>query len=103
MELVDPLIGNSFPRPEVLRCIQVGVFCAQEDPSSRPTMESVLLMLLNNSSDIHIQPRLSAVSSSTNMQRQEHITGGQDQFDSQDGNQPYNSDDTSQFTDLYPR
>ncbi|KAL2931690.1 Cysteine-rich receptor-like protein kinase 25 [Bienertia sinuspersici] len=103
MELVDPSIGNNFPRPEVLRCIQVGVICVQEDPSSRPTMESVLLMLLSNSSDIHVQSRLSAESSSVSVQQHDYITGERDQSDSQEGYQPYNRDTTSQFTDLYPR
>ncbi|KAL2931669.1 Cysteine-rich receptor-like protein kinase 25 [Bienertia sinuspersici] len=37
------------------------------------------------------------------MRQHEHITVEQDQFDGQEGNQPYYRDDTSQLTDLYPR
>ncbi|XP_056687910.1 cysteine-rich receptor-like protein kinase 10 [Spinacia oleracea] len=101
IELVDPSLGNNFSRTEVIRCIQVGLFCVQEDPSSRPTMESALLILQNNSSDVQFPLCLSAVSSDTNV-RGEHITE-QDQFRSLESDEGYNRNLTAQFTDLYPR
>uniref|UniRef100_A0A803N951 non-specific serine/threonine protein kinase n=1 Tax=Chenopodium quinoa TaxID=63459 RepID=A0A803N951_CHEQI len=101
-ELFDPSLGNNCPRTEILRCIQVGLLCVQDDPPSRPTMESVLLILQNNSSDIQFPPRHSAVSSDTNVQS-DHITGEQGQFRSVESDQPYSGNSTVQFTDLYPR
>ncbi|XP_056686613.1 cysteine-rich receptor-like protein kinase 10 isoform X2 [Spinacia oleracea] len=95
MELVDPSLGNNFSRAEILRCVQVGLFSVQEDPSSRPTMESVLLILQNNSSDIQFPPRHSAVSSNTNTQGE----AGEDQLPSLEGDEAYSRDST----DLYPR
>ncbi|KAK6932381.1 Serine-threonine/tyrosine-protein kinase, catalytic domain [Dillenia turbinata] len=45
LELVDETIRDSYSRNEVLRCIQIGLLCVQEDPDQRPTMASVVLML----------------------------------------------------------
>ncbi|KAJ6842400.1 receptor-like serine/threonine-protein kinase SD1-8 [Iris pallida] len=54
MQLVDELIGYSYPMDEVLRCIKIGLLCVQERPEDRPLMSSVILML---SSDIASLPQ----------------------------------------------
>ena len=38
-------INETFVSHEVLRCIQIGLLCVQEDAMDRPTMLAVLLML----------------------------------------------------------
>ncbi|KAL6348151.1 hypothetical protein AAG906_039599 [Vitis piasezkii] len=45
LELMDPMMGDSYARNEVLRCIHMGLLCVQEDPDDRPSMASVVLML----------------------------------------------------------
>ncbi|MBA0822997.1 hypothetical protein Goarm_019757, partial [Gossypium armourianum] len=45
LELLDPSLGNSYSRIEVIRSIHIGLLCVQEDPSQRPTMENIVLML----------------------------------------------------------
>ncbi|TYG65491.1 hypothetical protein ES288_D06G189900v1 [Gossypium darwinii] len=45
LELLDPSLGDSYSRIEVIRCIHIGLLCVQEDPSQRPTMENIVLML----------------------------------------------------------
>ncbi|KAM4113091.1 hypothetical protein ACJW30_05G192600 [Castanea mollissima] len=45
LDIVDSSINDSFVSHEVLRCIQVGLLCVQEDAMDRPTMLAVLLML----------------------------------------------------------
>ena len=45
MDIVDSWINESFVSHEVLRCIQIGLLCVQEDAMDRPTMLAVLLML----------------------------------------------------------
>ncbi|KAL0012561.1 hypothetical protein SO802_007669 [Lithocarpus litseifolius] len=45
LDIVDPSINDSFVSHEVLRCIQIGLLCVQEDAMDRPTMLAVLLML----------------------------------------------------------
>ncbi|XP_050288888.1 G-type lectin S-receptor-like serine/threonine-protein kinase RKS1 [Quercus robur] len=45
MDIVDSSLNESFVSQEVLRCIQVGLLCVQEDAMDRPTMLAVHLML----------------------------------------------------------
>lgn len=45
LELLDPTLTNSYSRNEVIRCINIGLLCVQEDVDARPSMESVLMML----------------------------------------------------------
>ncbi|KAF2310414.1 hypothetical protein GH714_009702 [Hevea brasiliensis] len=45
MEIVDSSLRESCPPHEVLRCIQIGLLCVQEDALDRPTMSTVVLML----------------------------------------------------------
>ncbi|CAM0901828.1 unnamed protein product [Alopecurus aequalis] len=48
-ELVDSSIVASCPLDEVLRCIQVGLLCVQDQPNDRPLMSSVMFMVENQS------------------------------------------------------
>jgi hypothetical protein len=45
LELLDQNLGDSYSRDEVLRCIQIGLLCVQEDPADRPAMALILLAL----------------------------------------------------------
>ncbi|KAL4628678.1 hypothetical protein ACB092_05G257400 [Castanea dentata] len=45
LDIVDSSIIESFVSHEVLRCIQIGLLCVQEDATDRPTMLAILLML----------------------------------------------------------
>ena len=45
LELLDPILGDSFSRDEVMRCIHMGLLCVQEDPAERPTVETIVLTL----------------------------------------------------------
>ncbi|KAF7126683.1 hypothetical protein RHSIM_Rhsim11G0080500 [Rhododendron simsii] len=47
-ELIDPVMEGSFPMSKVLRCIQIGLLCVQKCPEDRPTMSSVVLMLVSD-------------------------------------------------------
>lgn len=49
MELVDESILQSCNESEVLKCINVGLLCVEEDPNSRPSMPNVFIMLSNES------------------------------------------------------
>ncbi|KAK2408443.1 G-type lectin S-receptor serine/threonine-protein kinase [Trifolium repens] len=49
MEFIDTCLEEgSYISSEVLRCIHIGLLCVQHDPSDRPTMTSVLVMLTND-------------------------------------------------------
>ncbi|CAA2954759.1 G-type lectin S-receptor-like serine threonine-kinase At4g03230 isoform X2 [Olea europaea subsp. europaea] len=45
LDLVDPILLESCEKSEVVKCINVGLLCVEEDPSDRPTMSNVVLML----------------------------------------------------------
>ncbi|KAK9092193.1 hypothetical protein Syun_027104 [Stephania yunnanensis] len=48
LEVVDRAMGTSFPEHEVVKFIQVGILCIQENANDRPTMSSVIFMLSND-------------------------------------------------------
>ncbi|XP_057738045.1 cysteine-rich receptor-like protein kinase 10 isoform X3 [Arachis stenosperma] len=45
LELVDPILENTYIRSEVTRCIHIGLLCVQEDAIDRPIMSTVVVML----------------------------------------------------------
>ncbi|XP_059661548.1 cysteine-rich receptor-like protein kinase 15 isoform X2 [Cornus florida] len=45
LEIIDPLLTESCPMVEVVRCIHIALLCVQEDPADRPTMSSVVVLL----------------------------------------------------------
>ena len=45
MALLDPRLGDSYTTHEVIRCIHIGLLCVQEDPTERPKMATIVLML----------------------------------------------------------
>ncbi|KAK3000459.1 hypothetical protein RJ639_021060 [Escallonia herrerae] len=47
LELVDSSMGDAYPADEVMRCIQVGLLCVQDQAIDRPTMVSIVFMLCN--------------------------------------------------------
>jgi hypothetical protein len=47
MDVVDPSLGKEYPTHEVLRCIQIGLLCVQEQATDRPTMLEIVFMLGN--------------------------------------------------------
>ncbi|XP_068639247.1 cysteine-rich receptor-like protein kinase 25 [Aristolochia californica] len=49
LEVRDQSLGEDYHRNEVLRCIHLGLLSVQEDPSERPFMSTVVLMLSSQS------------------------------------------------------
>ncbi|KAL7213437.1 hypothetical protein ACSBR2_016043 [Camellia fascicularis] len=45
VELIDPILVQSYVVNEVLKCIHIGLLCVQEDAADRPTMSLVVVML----------------------------------------------------------
>uniref|UniRef100_A0A0E0ADK7 Protein kinase domain-containing protein n=1 Tax=Oryza glumipatula TaxID=40148 RepID=A0A0E0ADK7_9ORYZ len=48
-ELVDPALCDGYESTVIMRCTQVALLCAQEDPADRPTMTDVTAMLNSES------------------------------------------------------
>jgi hypothetical protein len=49
LETVDKSVIGRCPSQELIRCIHIALLCVQEDPSARPDMETVILMLKSRS------------------------------------------------------
>ncbi|KAK8942681.1 Cysteine-rich receptor-like protein kinase 15 [Platanthera zijinensis] len=45
LRALDPSLRDRFLRDQMLRCIQIGLLCIQEDPAQRPSMASLVVML----------------------------------------------------------
>ncbi|KAL6348327.1 hypothetical protein AAG906_005627 [Vitis piasezkii] len=50
LELMDPTMGDSYTRNEVIKCIHIGLLRVQEVPYDKPSMASIVLMLNSYSS-----------------------------------------------------
>uniref|UniRef100_A0A0E0AN15 Uncharacterized protein n=1 Tax=Oryza glumipatula TaxID=40148 RepID=A0A0E0AN15_9ORYZ len=44
-KIVDPSLGNHYPRGDILKCINIGLLCVQQNPVDRPPMSAIILML----------------------------------------------------------
>jgi hypothetical protein len=47
---IDPSIKEKYSQIEVIKCIQIGLLCVQENPNARPTMSTVVSYLTRHSS-----------------------------------------------------
>ncbi|KAK3127250.1 hypothetical protein QOZ80_7AG0570380 [Eleusine coracana subsp. coracana] len=45
MEIIDSSLGRLTPRDQMVKCIQIGLLCVQDDPVDRPMMSMVNVML----------------------------------------------------------
>ncbi|KAF0904561.1 hypothetical protein E2562_035456 [Oryza meyeriana var. granulata] len=51
-ELVDPAMCGGYESTVIMRCTQLALLCAQEDPADRPTMSDVTAMLNSESTPL---------------------------------------------------
>ncbi|WJX54574.1 hypothetical protein P8452_40443 [Trifolium repens] len=54
LEVLDSDIEKSFSYSEVIKCIQIGLLCVQQNPDDRPTMENVVTYLSSVSVELPI-------------------------------------------------
>ncbi|XP_034691903.1 G-type lectin S-receptor-like serine/threonine-protein kinase CES101 isoform X1 [Vitis riparia] len=47
LELVDPMLEDSYSTTQMLRCIRIALLCVQESATDRPTMSAIISMLTN--------------------------------------------------------
>ncbi|TVU38699.1 hypothetical protein EJB05_12083, partial [Eragrostis curvula] len=45
LEIIDDSLGRNYWEAEVLKCINIGLLCLQQNPIDRPTMSDVMVML----------------------------------------------------------
>ncbi|KAJ4900056.1 Cysteine-rich receptor-like protein kinase 13 [Raphanus sativus] len=54
LELVDPTILDNFPAEEVTRCIHIALLCVQHEPTDRPDVSTIMLMLTSTTIISHV-------------------------------------------------
>ena len=98
LALLDPILGNSSARNEVIQSIHIGLLCVQEDVDERPNMASVVLMLSSRSATMPTpdQPAFFARSKTESFPREF-------QFDASTSNSMPASVNETTVTELYPR
>ncbi|XP_073277899.1 G-type lectin S-receptor-like serine/threonine-protein kinase At4g03230 isoform X1 [Primulina huaijiensis] len=73
LDLTDPTLVETCDASQVMKCINIGLLCVQEDPGDRPTMSNVVVMLDSETSPLPpttqpafvVRRRLSVASSSS--------------------------------------
>ncbi|KAJ0971573.1 hypothetical protein J5N97_019532 [Dioscorea zingiberensis] len=56
LELLDPLIGGSYPINKAMKLIKIGLLCVQENGEDRPTMSQVLHMFKSSDHTVFPNP-----------------------------------------------
>ncbi|KAL5206200.1 hypothetical protein ABZP36_034409 [Zizania latifolia] len=89
-EIVDPSLGRHYPRGEVLKCINIGLLCVQQNPADRPSMSAIIVML--SSDTVSLQAPY----------RPAYLFGRSRSYSETVNVQPY-SEPQSSITELQPR
>ncbi|XP_071905780.1 cysteine-rich receptor-like protein kinase 34 [Coffea arabica] len=100
LALLDASIGDSYAQNEVIRCVQVGLLCVEEDVSRRPIMASVVYMLNSNSVIVPTPHRPAFFRSNRSESRVEEV--GVDQSNTE-RILTQSSVNEASITELYPR
>ncbi|KAM0986693.1 hypothetical protein ACFX2I_010884 [Malus domestica] len=75
MEIMDPTLASSAVTEQVAMCIQMGLLCIQGDPTFRPTMDRVIVILSKKSSHLE-EPMRPAVPGSRYRRSRRPAGGG---------------------------
>lgn len=52
MNALDSKLKENYSNIEVMRCIQIGLLCVQEDPDTRPTMVEIVSYLRSHTIEL---------------------------------------------------
>ncbi|KAG4124052.1 hypothetical protein ERO13_D10G016500v2 [Gossypium hirsutum] len=99
-ELLNPVLRDNYSRNEVIRCIQLGLLCVQEDPADRPTMATIVLLLNSYSVTLPVPKQPAFVLQSRTDGRMPDKGLESDQSTSQ--SMPWSINEVS-ITELHPR
>lgn len=54
---MDEKLGENSKTSEILKCINLGLLCVQEDPNDRPTMSNIVIMLGSEATALPVPKR----------------------------------------------
>lgn len=93
--IIDPLLSSG-SRTEMMRCINIGLLCVQENIADRPTMASVILMLTSKSLSLPVPSQPAFFMGKSDMSKVVEL----DQAQSSSGQK---SENEASITELSPR
>lgn len=94
--IIDPLLSSG-SRTEMMRCINIGLLCVQQNIADRPTMASVILMLTSNSLSLPVPSQPAFFMGKSDMSKVVEL----DQAQSSSSGQK--SENEASITELSPR
>ncbi|XP_062183449.1 cysteine-rich receptor-like protein kinase 10 [Phragmites australis] len=56
-EMLDRFLGRQAPQDQMLKLVNIGLLCVQDNPANRPTMSSVNIMLSSNTASLQAPSR----------------------------------------------
>ncbi|XP_028767765.1 cysteine-rich receptor-like protein kinase 25 [Neltuma alba] len=98
LELLDPTLRGSYSRNEVIRCIHIALSCVQENPSDRPSMANIVLMLNSYSVTLSLPRKPASLLGRRTPNRQNNVVDSDQSTCS-----ILWSTDEAPITDVYPR
>ncbi|KAJ4729941.1 S-locus lectin protein kinase family protein [Melia azedarach] len=57
LDIMDEKLGENSKTSEILKCINLGLLCVQEDPNDRPTMSNIVIMLGSEATALPVPKR----------------------------------------------
>jgi len=75
VQIIDPTILETYDEEQALRCVHVGLLCTQADPSLRPPMSTVNLMLSSQSVTLPIPTKPTFVRSNVSQNSKSTSSG----------------------------
>ncbi|KAI3907844.1 hypothetical protein MKW92_031937 [Papaver armeniacum] len=105
LELLDPTLKDACSQSEAMRCIHIGLLCAQDNVADRPTMATVVLMLNSYSMGLDL-PSAPAFFSDSTRHTKTGFRESEEQVilkDKSSSNSAAWSVNENSITELYPR
>ena len=70
LNILDPKLRGDYSKIEVIKCIQIGLLCVQENPDARPSMLAIASYLSNHSIELPppLEPAIFILNSKMNPQ-----------------------------------
>lgn len=100
LEIVDPTMSENYQTNEVTRCIHIALLCVQKEPTDRPNLSTIMLMLTSNT---HLLPSPQPPGFFfPNGSNQERVPESTESRQSMIRSNPQTGNDVT-FTDLDPR
>jgi len=101
LNILDPKLRGDYSKIEVIKCIQIGLLCVQENPEARPSMLTIISYLSNHSVELSspLEPAIFILDSKMNPKIVAHESSSSQ---SAKNSSPFSINEMT-ISDFYPR